>query len=116
MKESNIQQEVRLALSVGGVVTFRNNSGAYEDDRGRWVRYGVGQPGGADLIGWRQIVVTPDMVGQSLAVFVAVEVKTPTGKATEAQINFLDQVNKAGGIAGVVRSKEDALALLNCAK
>lgn len=112
MKESNIQQDVRLALSQSGVVSFRNNSGAYEDERGRWVRYGVGQPGGSDLIGWRQIVVTPDMVGKSLAVFVAVEVKTPTGKATEAQMNFLDQVNKAGGIAGIVRSKEDALALL----
>lgn len=113
MKESNIQQEVRLALSVGGVVTFRNNSGAYEDDRGRWVKYGVGNPGGSDLIGWRQTIVTPDMVGKPVAIFAAVEIKTATGRVTEAQQNFIDQVNKAGGIAGVVRSAEDALALLN---
>lgn len=112
MKESNIQQEVRLALSVGGVVTFRNNSGAYEDDRGRWVKYGVGNPGGSDLIGFKQTVITPDMVGQKVAIFVAIEVKTATGRVTEAQQNFIDQVNKAGGIAGIVRSKEDAIALL----
>lgn len=112
MKESNIQQDVRLALSQGGVVTFRNNSGAYEDDRGRWVKYGIGNPGGSDLIGWRQTVITPDMVGKYVAIFAAVEVKTEYGRVTEAQQNFIDQVNKAGGIAGVVRSAEDALQLL----
>lgn len=112
MKESNIQQDVRLALSQGGVVTFRNNQGSYEDDRGRWVKYGVGNPGGSDLIGWRQTIITPDMVGQKVAIFAAVEVKTPNGRVTEAQQNFIDQVNKAGGIGGIVRSVEDALALL----
>lgn len=112
MKESNIQQDVRLTLSKGGVVTFRNNQGAYEDDRGRWVKYGVGQPGGSDLIGWKATVVTPDMVGKPIAIFAAVEVKTEHGRVTEAQQNFIDQVKKAGGIAGVVRSAEDAELLL----
>lgn len=113
MKESNIQQEVRLALSHGGVVTFRNNQGSYEDERGRWVKYGVCNPGGSDLIGWRQTIITPDMVGKPVAIFAAIEVKTATGRITEAQQNFIDQVNKAGGIAGVVRSAEDAQQLLN---
>lgn len=112
MKESNIQQDVRLTLSKGGVVTFRNNQGAYEDDQGRWVKYGVCNPGGSDLIGWKATVVTPDMVGKPIAIFAAVEVKTTRGRVSEAQQNFIDQVNKAGGIAGVVRSAEDAEALL----
>ena len=112
MKESAIQQDVRLTLSKGGVVTFRNNQGAYEDHHGRWIRYGVGQPGGSDLIGWKQTIVTPDMVGKPIAIFAAVEVKTESGRVTEAQQNFIDQVNKSGGIAGVVRSAEDAEQLL----
>lgn len=112
MKETAIQQAVRLALSQAGAVVFRNNQGAYQDDQGRWIKYGVCNPGGSDLIGWTSVTVTPDMVGKTVALFTAVEVKTPTGRVTPAQQNFIDQVNKAGGRAGVVRSSEDAQLLL----
>lgn len=112
MKETAIQQAVRLALSQAGAVMFRNNQGAYQDDQGRWIKYGVCNPGGSDLIGWTPIQVTQDMVGKTVAVFTAVEVKTPKGKVTDAQQNFIDQVNKAGGRAGVVRSPDDAQLLL----
>jgi len=112
MKETAIQQAVRLALSQAGAVVFRNNQGAYQDDQGRWIKYGVCNPGGSDLIGWTSVTVTPDMVGTTVALFTAVEVKTPTGRVTPAQQNFIDQVNKAGGRAGVARSSEDAQLLL----
>lgn len=112
MKESAIQIAVRLALSKAGSVMFRNNSGAYQSPDGRWIKYGVCNPGGSDLIGWRSITVTPDMIGKKIAVFTAVEVKTSRGKTTDAQANFIDQVRKAGGIAGVCRSAEDADALI----
>lgn len=112
MKETAIQQAVRLALSQAGAVMFRNNQGAYQDDQGRWIKYGVCNPGGSDLIGWTPIQVTQDMVGKTVAIFTAVEVKTPKGKVTDAQQNFIDQVNKAGGRAGVVRSPDDAQLLL----
>lgn len=90
---------------------FRNNVGAYRDETGRVIRYGVGNPGGSDLIGWTPVTITPDMVGRTVAVFTAVEVKTPKGKPTEAQINFLHQVKQSGGIAGIARSADDALGL-----
>lgn len=112
MKESAIQQLVRLTASQAGAVLFRNNQGSHQDDQGRWIKYGVCNPGGSDLIGWTSIQITPDMVGKTVAVFTAVEVKTPKGKVTDAQQNFIDQVNKAGGRAGVVHSSTDAQLLL----
>lgn len=110
--EAQIQQDIRLALGRRSVL-FRNNSGAYQCPKtGRWIHYGVGSPGGSDLIGWHSITVTEDMIGQKLAVFLAVEVKTPNGRVTDAQANFVDQVRNAGGIAGICRSVQDAEALL----
>lgn len=112
--EAAIQQQVRLALSRAGVVAFRNNIGAYMDPKtGRPIQYGVCNPGGSDLIGWTPVVVTPDMVGKTVAVFTAVEVKTPTGKATQHQLNFIAQVLKAGGFAGIARSPQEAVSICN---
>ena len=56
--------------------------------------------GSADLIGWHH--------GR----FLSLEVKSSTGRPTADQINWRDQVNLAGGIAGIVRSVEEAEALL----
>lgn len=112
MNEAAIQQQIRLALSRAGSVMHRNNVGAYRDDQGRVIRYGVGNPGGSDLIGWTPVIITHDMVGGMLGVFTAIEVKAPKGRPTEAQLNFIRQVQLAGGIAGIARSTQDALALL----
>lgn len=104
MTEARIQQETRLEASKLGVTLFRNNCGAYREPMtGRLIQYGVGNPGGSDLIGWTPLLITPDMVGRTVAIFTAVEVKTPTGRATPAQINFIDAVTRAGGFAGIVR-------------
>ena len=64
--------------------------------------------GSSDLIGWRTVEVTPDMVGQRLAVFAAIEVKSATGRPTPEQTAFLAAVRDAGGVACVARSVEDA--------
>lgn len=125
MSEKNIQQEIRKAVSQAGGVTFRNNvgqgilgrvlkqeGGTFHIVNGRRVDYGL-CVGSSDLIGWRTITITPDMVGKQIARFMALEVKTQTGKATAEQINFIQAVRKAGGISGVVRSTDEAIALLN---
>ncbi len=62
----------------------------------------------SDLIALRSIVVTQEMVGQRVAVFGALEVKTPDGTATDGQNGFIDMVKGMGGLAGVVRSLEQA--------
>jgi hypothetical protein len=69
--------------------------------------------GSSDLIGWTPVTVTPDMVGQRLAVFTAIEVKGPKGKTSPEQTNFIDRVKIDGGIAGVARSADDATQITN---
>lgn len=64
--------------------------------------------GSSDLIGWTTIEITEDMVGEKVAVFTAIEVKAGNTKTTDAQANFVDQVNNAGGMASIKRIKNDA--------
>lgn len=77
---------------------FRNNSGVAFHKDGSVVRYGVGQPGGSDVIGWMPWTVRPRDVGLTIAVFTAIEAKTGAQKPTEAQDRFLEIVRKAGGL------------------
>ena len=60
--------------------------------------------GSSDLIGYR----TVDGVAQ----FVALEVKSATGRPTTEQRAFLDHITHAGGCGGVVRTVADAHTLL----
>jgi hypothetical protein len=71
--------------------------------------------GSSDLIGYRSFLVEPEHVGQRVARFAAVEVKSATGRPTKEQTTFLNHVQSAGGVSGVTRSVEDAKALLGLA-
>jgi hypothetical protein len=110
--EARAQSEVRLEAVEHGVTLFRNNVGVLRDERGRPVRYGLANDSAqlnavlksSDLIGFRRVVITPEMVGRTVAVFTARECKASdwTYKGTErevAQQRFLDIVNQAGGDA-----------------
>lgn len=68
--------------------------------------------GSSDVIGWTPRVITPEMVGQTVAVFTAIEVKTKGITVTEPQKKFVQAVQEAGGIAGIARSVDEAVALL----
>ena len=111
--ETNLQQHIRLALGQRpDLRLFRNNTGTLPDPRtGRPVQFGLAR-GSADLIGLRTVTITPDMVGQQVAVFTSIEVKTATGRVTPDQHNWLNMVQQAGGIAGVARSVSDAIRIL----
>ncbi len=136
-EESNIQQRCRIAASKAGARVFRNNRGLFltidalslikdaatqfgvrgvldllRSGRLRKVRAGLEVPGSADLIGWHTVTITPDMVGKQVAVFLAPEVKRPGSYATKDQKRFIENVNAAGGIAGIVRCEEDMHDLL----
>lgn len=99
-------RKIQVAVSKLGMRLLRNNVGTYQDKKGNWVKYGL-CVGSSDLIGWMPITVTREMVGMKIAVFVSVEVKTETGKATPEQLNFIEAVNLAGGVAVIARSIED---------
>lgn len=111
VSEQEIQQQIRLQLSRGPVRLWRNNTGALLDQRGQMVTYGLCK-GSSDLIGLRQVVIGPEHLGQTLAVFSAIEVKGPRGRATPEQLAFIAAVQRLGGLAGVARSVEDANSIL----
>jgi hypothetical protein len=114
VSEQEIQQRIRLACGHGPVRLWRNNSGALVDQQGRLVRFGLCK-GSSDLIGLRSVVVSPEMVGQRLAQFVALEIKTARGVVSPEQRAFLELVEQLGGMAAVCRSVEAAeQALLPC--
>lgn len=99
MTEGQIQDAIRLVLNHPDGVWWRNNCGVAERG-GHKIRFGVGNPGGADLIGVFR--------GR----FVAVEVKTPIGRQTPEQRQFQQLVERKGGVYVVLRSADDARAWL----
>jgi hypothetical protein len=111
--ETTLQQQIRLALGTrSDLRLFRNQVGQLPDPRtGRPVQFGLTR-GSADLIGWRTVIITPDMVGQRIAVFTSIEVKTPTGRVRSEQQAWLACVQESGGIAGVARSVDDAIRMV----
>jgi Holliday junction resolvase len=87
---------------------MRNNRGKFRTlDGKRIIEAGLSAPGSSDLIGWRSVTVTPDMVGQKIAVYCAVEVKTDKGRVSPEQQKFVDNVSAAGGYAVIARSEAD---------
>jgi len=97
--ESNLQGRIMVALSGVGCLVWRNNTGVLKDARGIPIKFGLCK-GSSDLIG-----IAPG------GVFFAVEVKTPTGRASPAQTNFIAAVIRAGGRAGIARSPDDAIKI-----
>jgi len=108
--EAYVQNKIRLAVGHGKIRLFRNNTGALLDIKGRLVKFGLCK-GSSDLIGFKTITITPDMVGKEVAIFSAIEVKDK-GKATDEQKKFIDIIQNAGGIAGVAKNVNEAKKIL----
>lgn len=106
MREPELIRRILLAQSERGARLWRNNVGVLQDKEGRFVRYGVCSPGGSDLLGWTPVEILPSHVGTTLAIFTAIEAKTGRLKPTHEQESFLAAVERAGGIARVVREGE----------
>lgn len=109
--EAKVLKNILMKCSKGFTRLFRNNVGLFKTRDGRMVKTGLCK-GSSDLVGWTTIKVHPEMVGMELAIFTAIEVKDK-GKPTKEQLHFIDVVHKAGGIAGIARSVEDAEAILH---
>ena len=112
-QETVLQQNIRLALGQhSDLRLFRNETGKLPDPRtGRWVQFGLAK-GSSDLIGFKTVKITPEMIGQEIAQFVSIEIKTERGKLTDVQQNWLQKVKSSGGIVGVSRTDKDALQIL----
>jgi hypothetical protein len=123
MKESEFQKHIQLTASRAGAKLFRNNVG--QGWIGTVKRMTTGEillfnprplhaglhTGSGDLIGWKTITITPDMVGKQVAVFTSVEVKQGA-RTTAEQMHWMNSVNNAGGIAGIVKEIQELDNLL----
>lgn len=111
--EADIQRQIMLALSEANCTIWRQNTGlAWVGDavmlasgdvllkKPRRLHVGLCN-GSSDLIG-----IAPD--GR----FLAVEVKSKTGRITRDQENFIARVNEKGGVAGICWGAGDALGLI----
>lgn len=141
MNESRILRDVREDVSRGPIRLFRNNVGTGWAGGGggrratratpenlsalraalrpgdvvvpaaRPLHAGL-QVGSGDGIGWVSHVIRPEDAGRLVAVFASVETKTAAGRLRPEQANWLEQVQAAGGLAGVARSVEEARGVL----
>ena len=121
--ESEIQQLIQLEGPRLGCILMRNNSGAFKDQEGRLVRFGLGNVSNksmksSDLIGITMITITPDMIGKQVGVFTACEVKSEDWKPSEvsarekSQNDFLNWVRLRGGIGMMVNSVDQFKSLM----
>lgn len=86
---------------------------------GRPIPLGFGMPNGkpmagiSDLVGWTTIVITADMVGSKIAAFTMIETKSSEdAERRAAQLNAIEQVKAAGGIAGFAHTPEMAVEIV----
>ena len=111
LSESQISPQVVQVLEAEGCQLWRNNVGAFKR-RGCWISFGIGGKGGADYLGYKPVRITQEMVGSIVAVFVAAEVKKPTGKIAPEQVTFIRNAQAAGAIAGFCHSWEQGRELV----
>ena len=98
--EHKLMNDIRLAIS-DKCINFRINVGAGQTRDGRYFTTGV-PPGFPDIFGVRK--------SDGKAVFI--EVKTKSGRISPKQANFIKNIKKFGAIAGVCRTPEEAIKLI----
>ena len=99
--EQEVQNEIRVGLSKAGHMVFRTNVGKVRMMDGRWFDTGLPK-GHPDLYGFRSD-------GQIFYI----EVKNEKGRVRPEQKKFIEVVKKRGAKAGVARSLEEALEIVN---
>lgn len=113
MREKPIQNTIWERLSgLSTIRLFRNNVGVGFTRNGTPIRFGL-RVGSADLIGWKSVTITPNMLGRRIAVFVSVETKSTTGVPQHDQITWMQNVIEAGGLAGMARNVQDAMDIVD---
>jgi hypothetical protein len=137
VKEHGIQNEIRNELA-GKAFCFRANVGRGWQGTGKPFRatspivvalkpgdmvlrqarpFDTGLPAGFhDLFGWVEVTITPDMVGEKFARFFSMDAKAEKGRVSAKQDDFSAAVNGSGGVAGIARSSQDAIELVQRAK
>lgn len=131
MSETNVVKDIILACSRGASRLFKLNTGvgwvgnfkrvkamlvatSFRPLRaGLILANGDVLEGASDLNGWTSKVITPDMVGLTVAIYTVIEVKDLKGRTADLQKKFIKNVRSAGGIAGVAKTPEQAQAIID---
>lgn len=121
--EDKVSAEFQIEASKIGVFTQRNNSGAFTNESGRHIRFGLGNISkkqndnikSSDYICIVPVLITPAMIGKIVGVYAAFEIKKPSfdekkpmymDKRAVAQKNYIEFVRSRFAIAGFVNSVE----------
>ena len=59
--------------------------------------------GWPDLCGWDSVTITPDMLGQTVAIFVGEEFKTPGVRMSREQVIFKRVLEEMGGRFRIIK-------------
>lgn len=111
VSESATSKECELIAARAGQRLWRNNNGSLQNDKGTWVRYGLGNTSkkinevmkSSDYIGIKTKIITPADIGRKVGIFIAAEMKEPnwhmtkSDKRAQAQATFGAVVENAGG-------------------
>jgi hypothetical protein len=117
MKETDVQNTIRIEAAKHGLWLMRNNVGVLLDHKGRPVRFGLMN----DSKAVNERCKSSDLIGINgkTGQFIAIECKGPDwrwrgGGREAAQKRFIDAVLARGGLAGFARSWDDVkkIALL----
>ncbi len=100
MRESDVQNSIRLALNPYAVI-FRTNVGKVRTADGRFFDTGL-PPGHPDLYGFRK----------SDGKVIYIEVKNAKGKLRDKQKHFIKTMQEYPVIIGVARSADEAIKLV----
>ncbi|WP_288531045.1 VRR-NUC domain-containing protein [uncultured Secundilactobacillus sp.] len=99
--EHDLQNQVRVALSLHGCTVFRANVGKVRMPNGRW--FDTGLPNGfSDLFGFRN----------SDGKIFFIEMKNEIGRLRPDQVRFGEVMKNRNVLYGVARSVEDALKIV----
>lgn len=112
LSEAAVMSKVRLEGSKKNYRLWRNNVGATYAKDGRLIRYGLANESGkmcdtiksADLIGIRPILITENMVGNTIGQFISREIKHNNWRymgtqREKAQLRWIELINGLGGNA-----------------
>ena len=111
--ETKIQRAIMIAISQAGHTVWRNETGNF------WTGRVIHKDGNTTTLANAQMIPcgltkgSADLIGiTNKGIFFAIEVKTPKGRTSKEQEQFIKHIKLQGGIAGVARSPQDALDLL----
>lgn len=116
MSEKKIQNDSFLAVGMlDDVMIMRIHSGVFRSlTDNRIIKVGVkGYPDSLLITG---VEITPDMVGQKVAIVSAAEFKTEKGRQSAEQVNFQKAFEKLGGLYRLIKKVDDIIELVRLAK